>query len=194
VRQRSGLVRLGSSPNGCSPTPKPRSKMPTGSIPPGGRCTRRSWSPGYRSQVARAHQVEPNPMLCVQDPHPRRHMHRRDHRGGDPCGPKGPGARGHRAGYLCQDQARQLWIPTTPARLGPRPSTDSAPATCRANIPAGKYASTHVGRVAVRSPGEIQHLHQHRECPRCRPPSLHRRLAIRKLGWSHQPEGVINAS
>jgi len=64
----------------------------------------------------------------------------------------------------------------------------------RANIPAGNYVGTHVGRVAVRSPEEIQHLHQHREGPRGRPPSLHRRLAIRKLGWSHQPEGVINAS
>jgi len=61
-------------------------------------------------------------------------------------------------------------------------------------IPAGKYAVTHVGRVAVRSPeeihiststGDVQGV-DHRHCSVV--------LRSESWGWSHQPEGVINAS
>ena len=64
----------------------------------------------------------------------------------------------------------------------------------RANVPAGKYAGTHVGRVAVRSSGSfniattsgtVQGI-PHRHCT-----VLQRSDG---WGWSHQPEGVTNAA
>jgi len=165
-------------------SPRPHSRTLTASTPPGGHSIGSYAPPARRSQVARAHQVEPNPMLCAQDPHLRRAI-----------------CVGDRSGVAILAALKDRVIASPPGGVPmPGPSQtaldshDSGSAgtkavhgfrtgdLTRANIPAGKYAGTHVGRVAVRTPEEIQHLHQHRECPRGRPPSLHRRLAIRKLG------------